>query len=225
MRRGSLAVVAILVLGGLTRLFLPQTQSPPTGPENRGAGIPARVTPGTQETPQTKATRSIDWYPTQVREKIRDFFDEERGPELDPYEYKVSKRGKSGASGAVDIDHVCESIENWCAPQNSRNKIHFVIASAPDPVHSHLSLFFDRSIDAIQQGATSQDFLFDRAIMPWQYFDLPASQMTDEYKFLQRVRESYPGLMIFRGRANKEPLFVFVVGETPTAGINKEQFH
>jgi hypothetical protein len=225
MRRGSLALVAILVLGSLTKLFLPQTMSTPAGPESRSAGIPAKVAPGSQETSQTKATRSIDWYPTQVREKIRDFFGEERGPELDPYEYKISQKGKGGAGGAVDIDHVCESIDNWCVPQISRNKIHFVIAATPDPVHSHLGLFFDRSIDAIQQGATSQGFLFDRAIMPWQYFDLPASQMTDEDKFLQGVRESYPGLMIFRGKANADPLFIFVVGETPTAGINKEQFY
>jgi hypothetical protein len=224
MRKGGLALVVILVLGSLTKLMIPQSSSSPAGPESRGAGTPANVAPGSQGTSPTKATTPIDWYPTKLREKIRDFFGAERGPELDPYEGKTNQKGKGGAGDAVGIRQLCESMDNWCVPPSSRNKIHFVIAATPDPVHSHLGLFFDRSIDAIQQGAKSRLFQFDRAIMPWPYFDLPASQITGEDKLLQRVRESYPGLMIFR-KANADPLFIFVVGETPTAGINKEQFY
>jgi hypothetical protein len=222
MRRGGLALVAILVLGSLTKLFLPSTGPSTAGPENAGAGIPAKAAAAGQEPNSAKPSKSSDWYPTQVREKIRDFFGEEYGPELDPYEGKAN--GKDASARGFDIDHACASVERWCVPPDIKDKIRFVIATTPDPVHSHLSLFFDRSIDAIQQGATSQGFLFDRAIMPWQYLDVPTLQVTDDDKFLQYVRESYPGLMIFRGKPNQAPLFIFVVAETPTAGINKEQF-
>src|SRR5579872_1526857 len=33
------------------------------------------------------------------------------------------------------------------------NQFSFTVAIVPDPIHTHLSLFFDRSIDAIEQGA------------------------------------------------------------------------
>jgi hypothetical protein len=150
MRRGSLALVAILVLGSLTKLFLPSTGPSPAGPESAGARILPQAAPASPTNPATPSQRS-DWYPTQVREKIRDFFGEERGPELDSFERKANE--KSGSAGGLDIDRVCASMEHWCVPPDFQNKIQFVIATTPDPVHSHLSLFFDRSIDAIQQGA------------------------------------------------------------------------
>lgn len=229
MRKGGLALIAILLLGSLTRVFFPQSESSPTARESGSSVIPASAASGKQGNDQNTGKTPGDWYPTLLREKIRDFFGEEAGPPWDPYERKA----EGGKAGPVDIDGVCESINYWCVPPShqtngqQQDKIQFVIAAVPDPVHSHLGLFFDRSIDSIQQGATSRGFLFDRAIMPWEYFDLPASQLTGDEKFLRKVRESYPGLMIFRKVTNvktQNPLFVFVVGETPTAGINKEQF-
>jgi hypothetical protein len=78
-------------------------------------------------------------------------------------------------------------------------------------------------IEAIEQGASSTklNYGFDRAVMPWRYFDQPDAAETAD---IDRDRESYPGLMIFRHEGTP-PLFVFVVGETPTAGINEEQFN
>lgn len=229
MRRGGLALIAFLVLGGLTKLMVPESQPTPTGPQNRNAEVTGRNGTSAPESPEAKAANSPDWYPTQIREKIRDFYGEERAPELDPHEQKANSKA-GGSQGEVDLGHVCESEKNWCVPKKTstedyRGEISFVIATTPDPVHSHLGLFFDRSIDAIQEGATSQRYLFDRAIMPWQYMDIPVNQKTKQEKILQKVRDSYPGLMIFRGGFREAPLFVFVVGETPTAGINKEQFY
>jgi hypothetical protein len=225
MRRGSLALVAILVLGSLTKLLIPAGSSAPSGVENRTSGILSKAAPQPQETDLDKARKSAEWYPAQLREKIRDYFGVEHGPELDLFEGNVKRTLDPKAKGIGDVEHVCDSVENWCVPPGRAPEVRFVIATAPDPVHTHLGLFFDRNIDAIQQGATSQNYLFDRAIMPWQYFVEPVKQETDEEKLLRAVRESYPGLMIFRGAAAKTTLFIFVVGETPTAGINKEQFH
>jgi hypothetical protein len=119
-------------------------------------------------------------------------------------------------------------------PLNIQGSLKFVVAIVPDPAHTHLSLFFDRSIDAIEQAAQRAGYAFDRATMPWDYLSHPES--TDFVTRLRqaeytRNKEQLPGLMIFR-KANPDPqnskdaapLFVFIVGETPTGGIHKEQF-
>jgi hypothetical protein len=227
MRRGSLALIAILIVGGLTKLLVPPNQSAPAGGQT---GTPTTTKAVTQQEPLDleKAQNSVEWYPSQLREKIRDFFGVEHGPQLDAPESN-GKPGtttkKKDAKDPNPVAQICESLKNWCVPQKNPPGIQFVIATVPDPVHTHLGLLFDRSIDAIQQGATSQRYLFDRAIMPWQYFVPQDTTETDEDRLVRKVRESYPGLMIFRSQPPNLPLFVFVVGETPTAGINKQQFH
>jgi hypothetical protein len=74
--------------------------------------------------------------------------------------------------------------------------------------------------------------MFDRAIMPWDSQTHPES--TDFHIRLQQQeyqneKEDLPGLMIFRPadpqtQTLNTSLFIFVVGETPTGGVNKEQF-
>ena len=131
---------------------------------------------------------------------------------------------------------------HWNVPGGSGKHIRFVIAIVPDPVHTHLGLFFDRSIEALQQAAQRQSYIFDRAILPWvRTSSSEAAQPKQSSDDGQRERESYPGLLIFRkGRELNEPasgatkgaripppkaaLFVLVVGETPTGGLNREQF-
>jgi hypothetical protein len=121
---------------------------------------------------------------------------------------------------------------HWNVPGAKRQYIRFVIASLPDPVHTHMALLFDRGIEAIQSAAQASGYLFSRAWMPW---DISMhSESTDftvrlaQAKFREEV-ESLPGLMIFQNSsrtnaANATILFVFVVGETPTGGLRLAQF-
>jgi hypothetical protein len=116
----------------------------------------------------------------------------------------------------------------------SGDQVYFALAIVPDPIHTHLSLFFDRTIDAIQQGAQQANWMFDRATMPWENGEHPEStdfRIRGEQEESQKHKEQLPGLMIFRpvegDSSDHKPrvsLFVFVVGETPTGGINKEEF-
>src|SRR6185312_13299782 len=53
----------------------------------------------------------------------------------------------------------------------------FMIATLPDPTRTHLALFFDRLVDAIEQGIQDSGYLFDRALMPW---DTPAHPESTE---------------------------------------------
>ncbi len=119
---------------------------------------------------------------------------------------------------------------HWNVPQAKKSNIKFVIASLPNPVHTHMALLFDRGIETIQSAAQADGYLFSRAWMPW---DISThSESTDftvrmaQAKFKDQV-ESLPGLMIFQGPGGDAPmkmLFVFVVGETPTGGLRIEQF-
>jgi hypothetical protein len=122
---------------------------------------------------------------------------------------------------------------DWGVAPEVRGTVRFVLAIVPDPAHTHLSLFFDRQIEAIQQAAQEDGYNFARASMPWDFRDHPAAIQLDERLLqteYQRQRENLPGLMIFRKALPKgvcdalQPLFVFVVGETPTGGVNKQQF-
>jgi hypothetical protein len=121
---------------------------------------------------------------------------------------------------------------HWRVPQRDQNKIRFVIATLPDPVHTHMALLFDRGIEAIQSAAQASGFLFARAWMPW---DISVHNESADFtvrlaqeKYRASV-ETLPGLMIFQKldkdtATASEILFVLVVGETPTAGLHIEQF-
>jgi hypothetical protein len=134
-------------------------------------------------------------------------------------------------------------------------------------MHTHLAMFFDRSIEALQLAAQKKGYAYDRAILPW---DQAAHPEPNDFKLRaqesqeRKEREDSPGLLIFRagrdwqrepdtpsemgsalpkrivapsgiGESPQQaipeeedtpggPLFVFVVGETPTGGIHREQF-
>ena len=111
----------------------------------------------------------------------------------------------------------------------------------PDPKHTHLSLFFDRTMEAIQQAAADDNYVFRGAYTPWDDRDHPEPSALQErlkVEEYQRNTEQSPGLLIFDRPRDKNPakscvgkpctgrdlLMVFVVGERPTAGINKSQF-
>jgi hypothetical protein len=121
---------------------------------------------------------------------------------------------------------------HWNVPQAEQLNIKFVIASLPDPIHTHMALLFDRGIETIQSAAQASNFFFSRSWMPW---DISTHSESADFtirlaqaKFRESV-ESLPGLMIFQ-RSSKDKdtartvLFVFVVGETPTGGLHIEQF-
>jgi len=111
-------------------------------------------------------------------------------------------------------------------------RVDILIVTVPDPVQTHLSLFFDRSMDALQQALTRQGYLFAGAALPW---DSKQHTEADDWQIRQgqidweHAREEMPGLLIYRRPPDQttpssKPLFVLLVGETPTTGIHKDQF-
>ncbi|HLM82912.1 MAG TPA: hypothetical protein VK302_20105 [Terriglobales bacterium] len=125
------------------------------------------------------------------------------------------------------------------APTNSKPMsvppgVHFVIATAPNPISTHLPLLFDRTIEIIQQAAQDDNYSYDSSWFPWndaskEYPLLGDQQAADQ---AQKIQQEQPGVVVFR-RALKPGqydspylggLVVFVVAEQPTGGINQEAF-
>lgn len=106
----------------------------------------------------------------------------------------------------------------WCIPEDV--PVRAMIAIVPDPVHSRLSLVFDRTIEALQLSAESIDYVVDRYWLPWQ--PEPATQDNS-------ANQKEPGLLLFRwnGPINEPKpavLYVFLVSDTSTSGIDGIQF-
>lgn len=116
----------------------------------------------------------------------------------------------------------------WCIPPSER--VRAMIAIVPDPVQTHMALQFDRSVEAVQLAAESLDYVIDRYWLPWE--TRQKSELADLSKAMVLVdseKQKEPGLLMFRwdGPANRSAvntLYVFLVGDTSTAGINGAQF-
>ena len=133
-----------------------------------------------------------------------------------------------------------------------------MIATVPDPRHTHLSLQFDRTLEAIQQAAQDEGYTYDSSWLPWKAERVAYGSLNDREAEMRQAaeRELCPGLVAFRrspslrapanagapdpntttAKSTATPpaspdcdpyqcgLFVFIVGEVPTAGLNRVQW-
>jgi hypothetical protein len=124
--------------------------------------------------------------------------------------------------------------------------LRFLIATLPDPVHTHFPLAFDRLMEAVQQGATDEQYIYDSSWLPWENEDDRFALIEDQDKEDERkkMREEQPGILLFRrnscpktandsdpcknekkaSRPYDKGLVIFIVGEEPTRGIHLAQF-
>ncbi|MGD0162325.1 MAG: hypothetical protein ABSB39_07620 [Candidatus Sulfotelmatobacter sp.] len=115
----------------------------------------------------------------------------------------------------------------------------FIIATVPDPLHTHFALQFDRFAEAIQQAAQDEGFAYDSSWLPWQAEEQSFTHLSDQDEADDRKesREDQPGVILFRkddtasttvspgGQLGfKDGLAVFIVGEEATSGIHRQQF-
>lgn len=124
----------------------------------------------------------------------------------------------------------------------------YVIATLPDPVHTHLPLMFDRMAEVIQQAAQDENYSYEASWLPWDDKEETYQRLSDEDQADDRKElvEDQPGILVFRhdvstaapktsSQLSSEPsndpllpyrdgLIVFVVGEDPTRGIHIHQF-
>ena len=166
-----------------------------------------------------------------LQSTIKSFFRHPGEAPLDTSKYPNCKLPSPPKQNLVDLQSDLQS--HWNVPYEVRGSLRFIIATMPDPTHTHLTLTFDRQIAAVMEAAQQQGYLFSRSFFPWDTTQHPESSTLATRlaaaDWLSQV-ESLPGLMIFRKLLPVDPcdaakvLFVFVVGERPTGGIDKQQF-
>jgi hypothetical protein len=137
------------------------------------------------------------------------------------------------ADDALDPDCLTEHHpnESWIMP---------VIATVADPIRTNLGLSTDRAIEAIQAASGDAGYVPYVQGLPWP--SLPGTSKQSETSSASSPVESglppasgksydsrYPGVLVFRASDDlKLPhpryLAVFLVSETPTGGLDKEQF-
>jgi hypothetical protein len=101
----------------------------------------------------------------------------------------------------------------------------FLIASVPDPATTHLALDFDRAVESIILAAGDSGFSFQRHWTPWRSTPEKELSLLADRKCQQQeseLRNKQPGLLVFQNR-NGRPLLIFLVGESPTSGVNADQ--
>ena len=99
-------------------------------------------------------------------------------------------------------------------PMNSESRadLRFVIATLPDPLHTHLSISFDQSTAAIQEAAQDEGYDFDSSWLPWEQEKEEAYPRLDDQKQAEQERENrekQPGVLLFRYASDDD--------KTPTA--------
>jgi hypothetical protein len=137
--------------------------------------------------------------------------------------------------------------EAWSIPTYTDHptQVSAIIATVPDPIHSHLALDFDRSIDAILLAAADNHYLSSDYWLPWRSqisnsstgeSTSTASKPTEE----DNARELQPGLIILRYAPDasaweardrnefewtnyRRVIYLFLVAETPALGVNGNQ--
>ena len=150
----------------------------------------------------------------------------------------------SPCADLIDLFHAFLHDENLAAPEvchepvgqanadkveHAEFKPKFIIATLPDPLHTHFSLLFDRFVEAIQQGAQDEGYEYDSSWLPWETEESPFALIGDQDKSDDRkkTREDQPGVIVFRSTRQapyQQGLIVFVVGEESTHGIHRQQF-
>jgi hypothetical protein len=173
------------------------------------------------------------------------------GPWLATRRFFGHAASKSAACEGPAIDLASASNENVFekAPPEQQEQLHchvrkyfgiadpeqvtFLIATVPDPLHSRLALLTDSSLQAIQKAAARSEWVFASEWLPWADGVNPKESDPEKRRRERQVmrrQERQPGLLVFRHSVNTDTgfdprvLLVFVVGETPTAGLNKTQF-
>jgi hypothetical protein len=217
---GGLAIAVLLVLTGALRWLSP-------------GGSPGAQTP--QETSKSDSGKHAKSESQHPHASLGPFADE-LGDTIEQFFGLGHEQFLAAQSQNPSPDQKADLHDlrwHWNVPTPDRPRVRFLIVLTPDPLHTQLNLFFDRGIETIQQAAQEQGYDFDRATMPWDAAEHPEStdfEKREQETAASAAREALPGLMIFRPQvetrqeSERGPLFVFVIGETPTAGIHKDQF-
>lgn len=240
---GKTSTAAVLLMAaGVFYRGLPQG----TRSSNEMPGTNTRAVPAATSDPAPASADIGEWTP--VCRYISKIEPKEPG-EAVSLDLKIGSNESRHLRGTVKLDAQPDGDEDlarkFCIPKDTHWWIRTLIATVPDPELTHLSLMFDRHIEsitrALSDGFDGARYSFDSYWFPWQA-DARKSEEGDSEKLEKAERErqqrsNKPGLLLFRRNRQikgwhpekdlppeKDLLLVFLVGETPTSGINRVAF-
>lgn len=236
MNRRLTSVLGILITVGV--VVWPKLSSTPLAvsaqnkPEDKGKAETAKVdgpwvasckywAPARTMSPIVLPTDPVSKSPTVDKEKRQPI---SIGPENDAAQAPC--RGSDSPWGIPELNKL---------PDGLSPHITTIIATVPDPLHSHMAMEFDRTIDAYTQAASDAHYLTSYFWLPWTLREpLAKTSVEDEAK--DRQREQRPGLIIFKHVAKSDEvqgpddrehydqvMYLFLVGESPALGLNGSQ--
>lgn len=137
----------------------------------------------------------------------------------------------AGAAGCSSLLPAFFGIQG----RDSEYDVQFLLATIPDPLHTRVALFTDSSIQAIQKAADILGWEFAAQWLPWNdTVDPEEKEPAKRREERQDIRdqEKQPGVLVFRPKLDDKKdipsfqrvLLVFLIGETPTSGVNPAQF-
>ncbi|MFN8006918.1 MAG: hypothetical protein U0V70_07840 [Terriglobia bacterium] len=219
-RKGGVGVIAVL-LTILGMSYLPR-QGSESKPDSETKTHPGKFTSshGNKKAEASKSP-SLKLIPPcqQIKKQLRRFFEKEV-----PYPDFCLEDEDTGPNNIAKTEAA---------------NLQFLITLVANPVQTHLPLFFDRSIEAIQQALQDENYAYDGSWFPWSQTEKGYELLSDEReaKRLETEEQNQPGIMIFRRGTQWNPLkkeniigpyaeglVVFVVAEQPTGGLNDLQF-
>jgi len=219
---GAVLMAALLVRGvGPSFLGSGQTE------ENRPAGQSSTEKVKTGEGPWLASCEY--WAPVRLIEP--------KAASKDSGVHVKLEKSSDGIQGTITTPDnvqkaVCEGSENsWGFPDETSPAITAVIATVPDPIHSNFAPQFDRIMDAIIDAADDNKYVSSYYWLPWQTESKKSKDEKSEAKSAELKPSHEPGLIIFKhvsdeakpGESASPVLYLFLVGETPTSGIDGQQ--
>jgi hypothetical protein len=204
---GTVAFLAIAAVVGVTLQF--GSKQSTTGQAGRGASL-RRPSQGSKNPTSPELRPGCQ----SIGQQLQDFLD---------------AKGPIAPKECYGLDPTLwKEIPKDIAERTS--KLKFVIATLPDPLHTHQAILFDQFTAAIQDAAQDEQYDFDSSWLPWDDGSESYALLADQEKAdsQREARERQPGILLFQNaRGSKEDdggLVVFVVAEDATHGIHKDQF-
>jgi hypothetical protein len=225
----SAGVMFVLALAG-GMFFSAGPQIPPAKPPN----IPDSKSRGASKSINPALQNRFDG-PCPV---IRNFLNRADSPESEESSGSLVLTSKPNGEIAYRRNPPSAPVDPSCG----EGELSYLIALVSDPVNSHLSLAFDRTLESVQSAASAAGYQFVSYYFPWKpelvREELDLEKRSAQLKEKQRL-EKYPGVLLFRSKCgqdhtktkeqcNADPadraLAIFLVSETPTFGVNHVAF-
>jgi hypothetical protein len=242
-RQQGLTFGSIVLAGLLLRPSLvPNQQSEPSQSANSVSGLSAR--PEEVKGPGPWIASCNYWAPARALVRAADqdkspANEGKAGPQkkrpatLPNPPLQINVAQLNGSTVQVNIDQRdkelgCEDEEKarWGFPgQHDSISVDMVIATVPDPVHTHQAMVFDRTIDALLRAAAANGYTSSYYWLPWKHeppgLETAIQVDRDAEPGHDPERERQPGVLIVR-KADEpnHPKYIFLVGESPTEGLD-----